>query len=151
MSHRRNAAREVPPLTVSVPRTVRFEEVDALGIAWHGRFASWLEDGREALGDRYGVRYTDFHAQGVSVPLKVFHLDFFHPLRYRQSYVVNASLLWSDAALLDFEYTITDAENVVMASGYTTQLMIGREGRLLLEAPAFYRDFCRRWREGSLS
>lgn len=147
---RRRAVSEVPPLTVSVPRTVRFEEVDPLGIVWHGRFASWLEDGREAFGARYDVRYTDFHAHGVAVPLKVYHLEFAHPLRYGKTYAVNASLIWSEAALLDFEYTITDAEHTIMASGYTTQLMLALDGRLLLEQPGFYKEFCRRWRSGQL-
>ena len=47
---RRRSTPEVPSLCVSAQRTVRFEEVDAVRFMWHGRYASWLEDGREAMG-----------------------------------------------------------------------------------------------------
>ena len=40
------------PLVVGIDRRVRFEEVDALGMVWHGRYPSYFEDGRIAFGDR---------------------------------------------------------------------------------------------------
>ena len=33
-----------PPLRVDVGRKVRFEEVDSMGIVWHGHYASYFED-----------------------------------------------------------------------------------------------------------
>lgn len=39
------------PLCVTTQREVRFEEVDVMRIVWHGRYASYFEDGRVAPGE----------------------------------------------------------------------------------------------------
>ena len=145
---RRRSTPDVLPLCASVPRTVRFEEVDAVRFMWHGRYASWLEDGRDAIGRAYGINYLDFLNSGVVVPLKLFHLDFHHPLLYGQTYTIHAELFWNEAAVLDYEYRIEDAEGLVTTTASTTQLMLDLEGNLLMEPPAFYRDFCDQWRQG---
>lgn len=147
---RRKMESAFPPLTVSVERTVRFEEVDPLNIMWHGRYASWLEDGREALGKAYGLHYLDFYRHGATTPIKLFQLDFLRSLRYGQTYAVHTSLLWNEAALLDMEYRIADAAGVVMTLARTTQLMVNLEGKLLLEQPQFYQDIRARWEAGTL-
>ena len=145
---RRRSTPDVLPLCASVPRTVRFEEVDAVRFMWHGRYASWLEDGRDAIGRAYGINYLDFLNSGVVVPLKLFHLDFHHPLLYGQTYTIHAELFWNEAAVLDYEYRIEDAEGLVTTTASTTQLMLDLNGNLLMEPPAFYRDFCDQWRQG---
>lgn len=148
---RRRTGGDGPRLAVTVERRVRFEELDPMGIVWHGRYASWLEDGREAMGERYGISYQDFRDHGVVLPLKTFNLDFRNPLRYGEPYFVHAMLLWSEAALLDYEYSITDAQNRIMTSARTTQLMLTLEGKLLLDQPVFFQNFRRRWQAGELA
>lgn len=147
---RRTPPSGVEPLRVSISRTVRFEEVDAARIMWHGRYASWLEDGREAMGRRYGIGYLDFLEHGVFVPLKLFHLDFRLPMRYGQTYAVRTELLWNEAAVLEYTYCIEDADGRVTTTASTTQLMLGSDGGLLVEAPEFYKNFCARWRQGEI-
>jgi acyl-CoA thioester hydrolase len=144
---RRTADSGVAPLQARLERRVRFEEVDAMGYMWHGRYASWLEDGREEFGKLYKLSYLDFFQHEVALPIKLFHLDFHHPLLYAQTYAIHVSLLWNEAAALDFEYVLKDGEGVVVTTGYTTQLMLTLKGGLLLEQPAFYREFCARWRQ----
>lgn len=148
---RRLSDSAVPPLTVSVKRTVRFEEVDAVRYMWHGRYASWLEDGREALGQKYGLSYLNFLDHGVIVPLKLFHLDFQHPLRYGQTYTIHAELLYNEAAALDFQYSITSDDGLVTTTASTTQLMLDIDGGLRIDPPDFYKQFCERWRQGLIS
>lgn len=132
-------------------RRVRFEEVDQICFMWHGRYASWLEDGREDLGDSYGIGYMDFYDCGVAIPLKTFALDFHAPLRYKECYTLETSLLWNDAAVLEYQYRIFDKENVCVTSATTTQLMIDTSGKLLLDAPQFYKEFCARWAAGEFA
>ena len=43
---------------------VRFSEADPLGIVWHGHYVRYFEDGREAFGEAYNLRYLDFYRQG---------------------------------------------------------------------------------------
>ena len=47
------------PLTANTKRKVRFEEVDSLGIVWHGRYPSFFEDSRDEFGNKYGLKYFD--------------------------------------------------------------------------------------------
>lgn len=150
-SRRRKQISDIAPLNTCVQREVRFEECDPLGIMWHGRYASWLEDGREALGKLHGIHYLDFYTHGVAIPIKVFHLDYSQPLRYGNAYAVHTSLFWSEAALLDMEYRITDSAGRLMTSGWTTQLMVSLDGELLLEQPEFYRLFRESWMRGEVA
>ena len=39
-----------PTLSVTKTLTIRFSEVDAMGIVWHGSYALYFEDAREAFG-----------------------------------------------------------------------------------------------------
>jgi len=138
----------IAPLHACIERTVRFEEVDAMNVMWHGRYASWLEDGREAFGKLHGLSYLDFFQHGVATPIKLFHLDFRLPLHYAQTYSIHISLLWNEAAVLDFDYVIRDGNGLVTTLGHTTQLMISlADKELLLEQPAFYKEFCARRRQ----
>ena len=34
---------------------IRFNEVDALGIVWHGNYVKYFEDGREAFGEKFDL------------------------------------------------------------------------------------------------
>ena len=139
-----------PPLVCRRQRRVRFHEVDQLSYMWHGHYASWLEDGREALGQRYNVTYLDFYRNGVVTPIKSMTLDYCHPLRYDTTYTIETSLLWNDAAVIEFTYRILDAEENCMTTARTLQLMIDLNGVLLLDAPSFYKTFMQRWAEGTL-
>ena len=146
----RKVIRDFPPINLSLKRRVRFEEVDAVSFMWHGRYASWLEDGREAMGEAYGISYETFHAQNVIIPLKTFSLDFLSPLRYNVEYTVETSLLWNEAALLEYDYKIFDCDNKIMTKASTIQLMTTLQGEILLETPDFYQSFCKRWKQNEL-
>ncbi len=138
------------PLRVQVSRVVRFEEVDPLGIVWHGRYPSYFEDGRVALGERYGVGYMDFYRQGILAPIKKMHLDYHRPLRFGEAFSIEGILHWSEAARLNFEFILRNDEGQVTTTGYTVQMMMDQDHSLLLLAPPFYQEFCARWRLGEV-
>jgi acyl-CoA thioester hydrolase len=138
------------PLTVSCRRVVRLEEVDALGIVWHGRYPSYLEDGREELGRRFGLGYLAFSAAGVILPIRSLIVDYLSPLKYLEEMTIETALHWHEAARLNISYRILGPEGRLATSGATVQLMTDTAGGLLLEAPAFYLDFQAKWREGRL-
>jgi len=139
-----------PPLQVSCRRVVRLEEVDALGIVWHGRYPSYFEDGREELGRCFGLGYTAFKAAGAVLPIRSLTVDYLSPLKYLEEMVIETALHWHEAARLNITYRILGPDGRLVTSGATVQLMVDTEGGLLLEAPAFFRDFQARWREGRL-
>ena len=138
------------PLSFTVERQVRFEEVDSLGIVWHGRYPSYLEDARGALGQNYGINYLDFHKYGVIAPIKKMHIDYHQPLTYPDVFTIEGILHWSDAARLNYEYIIRNEKGEVMTTGYTVQMMLDLEKNLYMVLPPFYENFCRRWKAGEL-
>jgi len=138
------------PLAVNCRRVVRLEEVDALGIVWHGRYPSYFEDGREELGRCFGLHYLDFSAAGVILPIRSLTVDYLSPLKYFEEMTIETALHWHEAARLNITYRISGPDGRLATSGATVQMMTDMDGGLLLEAPAFYRDFQARWRQGRL-
>lgn len=138
------------PLKAESSRTVRLDEVDALGIVWHGRYASYLEDGREAIGRLYGLSYLEFHAAEVLLPIKTIHIDYMRPLKYLDKFTVETSLHWHEAARINMSYEVYGPDGHLSTRGWSVQLMVDLNGELLLEAPHFYRDFQKNWLDGML-
>ena len=138
------------PLRIEVERQVRFEEVDQLGIVWHGRYPSFFEDARGALGEKYGVNYLDFHGNGVIAPIKKMHIDYHQSLMYPDIFTIEGILHWSDAARLNYEYIIRNNNGDLMTSAYTVQVMLDLDKNLYMVLPPFYDEFCKKWKAGEL-
>ena len=139
------------PLTCRVERVVRFEEVDLLQIVWHGRYPSYFEDARVALGEKYGIGYMDFYNNGVLAPIKKLHVDHHRPLVFGQHFSIQALLHWSDAARMNFEFHIQNEARELVASGYTVQMMMDLDRTILLIPPPFYSEFQHRWKTGTFA
>lgn len=140
----------VPPLLVSAERRVRFEEADSLGIVWHGRYPSYFEDARAALGEKYGIGYLSLYENGIVAPIKQIHIDYERPLRFGERFFIEGRLHWSDAARINISYAIVNAQKQITTTGYTVQVMLDRDFNLLLVPPPFYEGFRQRWRAGGL-
>lgn len=136
------------PLRCAVQRTVRFEEVDPMGVVWHGRYPSYFEDARVAFGERYGIAYSLLIERRMPAPIKQMHVDYLWPLRFGQSCTITAELHWSEAARMNYSYTVHDDSGLLVTTGYTVQLFVSAGGDVLLEQPDFYAELCARWKAG---
>ncbi len=142
-------AEEAPaPLTATAEGRVRFQEVDAMGIVWHGHYASFFEQGRIAFGDRYGMSYQEFRRQRTPAPIVRYHCDYKRPLPFDSYYTVETCLHWNDAARLDFSYIIRSSGREVCATGYTVQLFTDKDGEICLLLPEWLLSFRRYWQRG---
>lgn len=141
----------IAPLKITVKRRVRFEEVDALGIVWHGRYPGYFEDARAALGATYDVGYLDFYKNGVFAPIKKLHIDYHRPLKFDESFSIKGILHWSEAARMNYEFIIRDAHGKMATSGYSVQMMLDGSGEILVLPPPFYLEFCKKWKRGELA
>jgi acyl-CoA thioester hydrolase len=148
------------PLCLTVPRRVRFEEVDSMGIVWHGCYPSYFEDGRVALGRRYGISYSDFIREQVPVPVRQMQIDYHRPLRFDEDIEIRTILHWTDAARINFEYEIHTVPPTrsgavgpgqLVCTGCTVQLMLDRNFDVLLAPPPFFAAFLTRWKQGELA
>ena len=118
---------------------VRFNEVDSMGVVWHGNYVKYLEDGRESFGEKYGIHYLDFIKADIIVPLVNIELDFRYPLKYGEKAIVQTKYVDSEAAKLIFEYIISrSANNEVVATAKSTQVFLNRNMELLLTFPDFF-------------
>ncbi|MBN1506042.1 MAG: acyl-CoA thioesterase [Sedimentisphaerales bacterium] len=139
------------PLSLTVKRRVRFEEVDSMGIVWHGCYPSYFEDARVALGHRYGISYSDFIRERIPVPVRQMQIDYFYPLRFEEEMEITAILHWSDAARINFEYRIRNDSRQLVCTGCTVQMMLDRDLNVLLAPPPFFAAFLHRWKQGELA
>jgi len=139
-----------PPLIATTHTRVRFEEVDALGMVWHGRYSSYFEDGRMAFGDAFGLTYHLFLENRTVAPVVQLHFDYKRPLHFDETISIETSLHWTEAARLNFSYRIQNSEGQLAASGYSVQLFTETDGTVILVTPPWLLDFQGRWREGKL-
>ncbi len=132
------------PLTDTCRTAVRFSEVDALGIVWHGNYVKYLEDGRESFGRHFSLGYTDVYAAGLLTPVVKMEIDYKQQVHYGETLLIETTHVDVPAAKIVFNYRIlreSDGEVVLTAS--TTQVFLNTEGKLELSHPEFYT----RWRK----
>ena len=140
-----------PPLRAAAVRTVRFQEVDLMGVVWHGRYAEYFEDGRCAVGKAYGLDYPDFYCEGIKAPIVKFEIEYAHPLLPGDTFRVETSLLWSEAVRLNHFYTINrETDGLIVCRGSTVQLLLDTENNLLMVWPRYFQQLRKRWRNGEL-
>ena len=130
--------------SLSIP--VRFPEVDALGIVWHGHYVSYLEQGREALGRERGIDYLSIRERhGLVIPVVHVALDYLAPARYGEAVAVRTRLHPDERARLLFTYRLFGPDGTKLAIGLSVQVFTHPDGTLVLNRPEFYRALCEQW------
>jgi acyl-CoA thioester hydrolase len=147
-SGKRSLVKAEPARTL-VSRTevpVRFNEVDSLGIAWHGHYVRYFEDGREAFGAEHGFGYLDVYRHGLVTPIVKLSCDYKRPLAYGDSILIETTFTDSPAARIHFSYKLYHlGRQELVAEGQTTQVFLELESRaLLLNTPPFFEDWKQR-------
>ena len=77
-------------LTLEIP--VRFAECDPYGVVWHGHYALYLEQAREALTGKFGFTAARALAMGYKVPITRMELKYRAPATPGQTIRVTARL-----------------------------------------------------------
>lgn len=126
---------------------VKFSEADPLGIVWHGHFIRYFEDGREAFGAAYGLRYLDLYRKDIVVPIIHIDCNYRRILRYGHTIRLETTYVDSPAAKLLFDYTITDVNTGErVATGNSVQVFMDRHTlELLLTIPPFMAEWKQQW------
>lgn len=142
----RNKACRPAALTNRTTFKVRFSEIDSMQIVWHGEYIRYFEDGREAFGLQYGLDYMSIYAQGYMVPIVDLNCQFKQSLSFNEEAVIETRYINSDAAKIEFEYTIYRASDLkVVATGSTTQVFLNTNKELELTNPTFYMEWKKKW------
>lgn len=85
---------------------IRFNEVDPLGIVWHGHYIRFFEDGREAFGAQHGLAYMDIYRQGFVAPVVKIECDYKRSLEY------------GDVIMVETTYVDSPAAKIYLVTGY---------------------------------
>lgn len=126
---------------------VRFSEVDAMQVVWHGEYVRYFEDGRQAFGREYGFDYNDFFDNGFTTPIVELNVQYKRPLTFGEEAIVETRYIATEAAKIVFDYTVYRAADMsIAATGSSVQDFINRDrNELELNTPLFYRRWKEKW------
>lgn len=127
---------------------VRFSEVDAMQVVWHGNYLKYFEDGREAFGAQYGLKYLDVHQHGFFTPIVKTNVEYKYPLRYGDEGQVETRFINTRAAKIVFEYKVYNLKTKqLLVTGQTTQVFLTTDHQLQLVNPGFYIAWKEKWEQ----
>lgn len=134
-------------LSEQVEIAIRFSEVDSLAIVWHGNYARYFEDGREAFGRKYGLNYMDIFSAGYVAPLVELFFEYKKPLRFTDRALITTNFINTKAAKIIFEYEVHNvATKELAATGRSTQVFLEADtSELCIINPEFFENWKNKW------
>lgn len=114
---------------------VRFNEIDAYHVAWHGHYVAWMEVGRSELAGLFGLDAEQLAAAGYLAPVVQLEVNYKRPLRYGEEAQVLTTLQRSETATLEFLCRIVAADGTVAATGRTVHALTDLAGVIQYRIP----------------
>jgi len=112
--------------------TVRFNEVDEWGMAWHGHYIAWFEAGRMYLLRQFDLLPSQMVELGYIAPVIRLECDFKHPARCGDSIIIRTTVVKPEIAALIFKFEILLKENrTLLARGETTQVLLTTQNKMV--------------------
>lgn len=115
--------------------TVRFNEIDAFRVAWHGHYLAWMEIGRNAMAGRFDLDALQLAAVGYLGPVVGHELKFLRPACFNDELTICTTLRRSETATLEFVTIIVGPEGKKIATGTTTIALTDMDGVLQFQLP----------------
>lgn len=127
---------------------IRFSEVDMMKVVWHGSYPKYLEDAREAFGQKYGLTYQGYINHHCYAPIVDMQIQYRKPLRYGCKAYVVITYKPMEAAKIIFQYEIRDREdNSLYCRATTTQVFMDMNYQLLYTNPEFFDAWKNKWQQ----
>ena len=114
---------------------VRFNEIDAYRVAWHGHYVAWMEIGRNALAGMFDLDAFQLAALGFLGPVVALELKFLRPARFNEELTIQTTLRRTETATLKFVTTIVGPDGSRLATGTTTHVLTDMDGVLQFQLP----------------
>ena len=115
---------------------VRFYEVDAYGMVWHGHYAGWFEVARNELTERFQIGPLQLKERNLLAPVVELTCQFKFPATFGDSLVIQTTMERTEVAKLIFHYRVLHQGNgKVLATGSTTHVLTDLKGNLLYWVP----------------
>ena len=133
-------------LTATFSFKIRFSEVDAMRVVWHGAYAKYLEDARELFGQEFGLDYNLIADNGYFAPIVDMSIQYKQPLRYGMHPEITIIYRPTESAKIVFDYEIRNPEDgTLMATAHTVQVFMDTSYQLVWETPMFYESWKKRY------
>jgi acyl-CoA thioester hydrolase len=117
---------------VETVETVRFNEIDQWGIAWHGHYLSWFEIGRIALLKRFELLPDQMAAMGYLAPVIRLNCEYKHPALCGDEIVIRTTAHKPEIAALVFKAEIVRRQDrTLLARSETTQVLMTTEKSMI--------------------
>lgn len=115
---------------------VRFYEVDAYGVAWHGHYVGWFEVGRNELTEKFNMGPLQLKEKNLLAPVVELNCEYKFPATYGESLLIQTTMERTEVAKLIFHYRVLSQGNgKVLATGSTTHVLTDLKGNLLYRVP----------------
>lgn len=125
---------------------IRFSEVDAMNVVWHGSYPLYFEDAREEFGKKYDLGYMSFFDNGYFAPIVELSFQYKKPIKYGMRPRVDIIYRPTEAAKIIFDYEIHDtSDESLIATGHSVQVFMDTNYQLVWENPVFYEKWKKRW------
>ncbi len=122
--------------------TIRFSEVDSMGVVWHGNYVKYLEDGREAFGNQFGLNYLDVYKHGYLTPVVKLECNYKMSLIYGDTAIIETRFQDCEAAKIIFDYIVFKKPNKeIIFTAQSTQVFLDKNRELCLTYPDFYKKW----------
>ncbi|MFN3405233.1 MAG: acyl-CoA thioesterase [Cytophagaceae bacterium] len=130
---------------VEVP--VRFSEVDAMTVVWHGNYVQYLEDGRDAFGKKFDLDFLGvYYKEGFLSPVVQVKVDYKRPLKLGDVAVIETTFVKTPAAKVIFKYRIfRKSDGQLTTTAETTQVFLTKDNELSITVPPFYDEWKKKW------
>jgi len=126
--------------------SVRFSEVDAMGIVWHGNYLKYFEDGRDEFGSVYDLDFVKVYSkEGFLTPLVKVDIDYKRTLKLGEKAIIETRFVPTDAAKIIFDYRLLNQDTKqVLTTGRTIQVFV-KDEELAITVPRFFQEWKDKW------
>lgn len=120
-----------------------------MSIVWHGNYAMYFELAREAFGYKYGLEYLKIYGNGFYAPIVKLGFDYKSVLKYGDDVEVKIIYIPTASAKICYDYQVfkktKNGRKILAATGESMQVFTDLEHNLVLENPAFYLTWKKKW------
>lgn len=128
-----------PSLTHTHYCKVRFSEVDSMNIVWHGNYVLYLEEAREAFGEKYGIGYKELKEVNLQAPVVDLSLKYLKYTEHGDYLKIVIQLHDQIGSKLCFSYSIYNANEELCLKAKSVQVFTNSKGELELITPEYIR------------
>lgn len=120
---------------------VRFPEVDAYRVVWHGNYVLYCEAARNALCAAAGLTPAQALACGYRSPITRFEFALRRPARLDDRLEVSCTLRPPATPKLEMDYEVRRLpDRLLLATAFTRQVLLNPDDELLLTFPKLLKE-----------